>query len=78
MEYLAGWRAVIWSAASGYFDLVWRCYRVTLSATAAIQLPVWPPLALLISSRLQTQAPENTICGKKKDWLKNKPFFIFL
>ena len=20
-------------------------------------------------------APENTTCGKKNDWLKNKPFF---
>ena len=37
----------------------------------------WLPLALFICSWLQTSAPENTICGKKKnDWLKNWPFFI--
>ena len=34
MKYLAGGQAFIWSAASGCFDLVWRCCRVTLSATA--------------------------------------------
>ena len=39
MKYLAGWRAVIWSVASGCFDLVWRCYRVTLSETAEFHCP---------------------------------------
>ena len=33
MKYLAGWQAFIWSAVGGCFDLVWRCCRVTLSAT---------------------------------------------
>ena len=28
MKYLASWQAFIWSAASGCFDLVWRCCRV--------------------------------------------------
>ena len=75
MKYMSCWLAVIWSAASGCFDLVWRCYRVTLSAMTRFQISVWPPLALFIRSRLQTPAPENSICGKKK-WLKNRPFFI--
>ena len=25
MKYLAGWQAFFWLAASGCFDLVWRC-----------------------------------------------------
>ena len=38
MKYLAGWRGVVYSATSGCFDLVGRCYRVTLSGRPAIQL----------------------------------------
>ena len=70
------WRGGIFSATSGRFDLVWGCCWVTLLPWPGIQRPVWPLLALLICSLLQTPAPENTICGKKNDWLKNRPFFI--
>ena len=34
MKYLASWLTFIWSAESNCFDLVWRCFQVTLSATA--------------------------------------------
>ena len=72
MEYLAGWWAVIWSAASSCFDLVWRCSRVTLSATAEDSTaPVTFARPIYM---FQTMAPENTICGKKNDWLKNRLF----
>ena len=33
MKYLADRQAFIWSAASGCFDLVWRCCQVTVSVT---------------------------------------------
>ena len=76
MKCLAGWREVIYSAISGCFDLVGWCCRVTLLARPTIQMPVWPLLGLFICSRLQTSAPENTTCGKKNHWLKNRSFFI--
>ena len=38
MKYLASWWGVVYSAMSGCFDLVGRCYRVTLSGWPAIQL----------------------------------------
>ena len=59
MKYLAGWRAVIWWAENGCFD------RVLLSEWWTIQLLVWSQLALFMYSRLQTLAPESTICGEK-------------
>ena len=38
MKYLAGWRGGIYSATSGYFDQVERCYPVTLTGRPMIQL----------------------------------------
>ena len=66
MKYLTGWQAFIWSVASGCFDLVWWCCWWRSQWWLEIQLPVWLPLALFMCSRLQTLAPKNTICGKKK------------
>ena len=65
----------IYSATSDCFDLVGWCCRVTLLVRPMIQLLVWPLFGLSICSRLQTPAPEKTTCGKKNDWLKNRPFF---
>ena len=38
MKYLASWQGVVYSATSGYFDLVGWCYQVTLSGRPTIQL----------------------------------------
>ena len=38
MKYLGGWREVVYLATRGCFDLVGRCYRVTLSGQLVIQL----------------------------------------
>ena len=38
MKYLAGWQGGVYSATSSCFDLVGRCYRVTLSGRPTIQL----------------------------------------
>ena len=65
--YLVDGKQLVWSG--------WRCCWVTLSATVAIQIPVWPPLALFICSRLQTPAPE-ILFVEKNDWLKNRSIFI--
>ena len=74
MEYLAGWRKVICSAASGCFELVWRCCRVTLSATTgdstACVTSAWP---IYIFPTSNTGSRKHYLW--KNYWLKNRLLF---
>ena len=76
MKYLAGWwEGVVYSAMSGCFDLVGRCYQVTLSGRSVIQL-AGDLFGLFMCSRFQTPAPENAACGKNMIGLKIYFFLI--
>ena len=61
MEYLDGCRAVIWSAASGCFDLVGRCCRVTLVAEPISTSTLQIVLVKRESSDSQKNNEENNI-----------------
>ena len=77
MEYLASWRAVIWSGANSCFDLVWQCCQVALSAMAGgFNCPCDFHLPYLYIPDFKHQLQKTLFVGKKNDWLKNRPFFI--
>ena len=75
MKYLAGWRGVVYSATSGCFDLVVRCYRVTLCGRPDIQLACGFCLAYLYVPNFKHRL-QKILLVEKNDWLKNRPFFI--
>ena len=73
MKYLGGLRGVVYSATSGCFDLVGRCYQVTLSGRPVGQMTsVWPIYVFPISNT----GSRKCYLWKKYDWLKNRLFFI--
>ena len=58
MKYVAGDKQLLWSGQTVSSGDALR--------TASDSTGVWPQLGLFISSQLQTPAPENTTCEKKK------------
>ena len=76
MEYLAGWRAVIWSAASCCCDLVWRCCRVTLSPTADDSTACVTSAFPIYIFPTSNTGSRKYYLWEKNDWLKNRLFFI--
>ena len=75
MKYLASWQGVVHSAMSSYFDLVGRCYQVTLLGRPAIQMACDHCLAYLCVPGFKHRL-QKCYSWKKYDWLKNRLFFI--
>ena len=76
MKYLAGWRAVNWSAANGCFDLVWRYCRVTLSATDGYSTTRVTPACPIYMFPTSNTGSRKYYLWKKKMIGWNIPFFI--
>ena len=74
MKYLAGWRGGVYSATSGCFDLVGRCYRVTLSGRPAIQLAY--DLCLPYLCVPDFKHPLQKMLLVEKIWLVEKSTFL--
>ena len=75
MKYLAGWQRVIYSATSGCFDLVGRCFRETLSGRPAIQLARYLFLAYSYVPDFKHRLQK--ILLVEKIWLVEKQTFFY-